>query len=159
MSRFRISIESDLAAVFVVSVLVRGVCEHLGMDSAETSSIEICAVEAVTNSIKHAYDCAHGREVCVELLYTQDRLRLVVQDDGVSMPDQHRRTLTTGSNVFGFDPADLDRIPECGMGLEIIRQAMDEISYSTIGGTNSLNMTKFLRKREPQGILACNAPS
>jgi anti-sigma regulatory factor (Ser/Thr protein kinase) len=37
-------------------------------------------------------------------------------------------------------------VPEGGMGIEIIRQAMDEASYSTNSGTNCLRLTKFLRR-------------
>jgi serine/threonine-protein kinase RsbW len=144
LSRFRIVIESDLAGVFVISAVVRGVCDRLGMDTAETSSVELCVVEAVTNCIKHAYGGAPDGEVCLEVCYTPERLDLEVRDQGASMPEEHRSKLQTGSGVFEFDPANLNGIPEGGMGLEIMRQLMDECAYWTEGATNCLKLTKLL---------------
>ena len=148
MSRLRIELESDLSGVFVVSAIVRSVCEHVGVDSTDASYLELCAVEAVTNAIKHAYGGEANGTVCLDISYSRDQLQMQVRDQGMSMPEEDRRRLQVGSGVFDFDPNDLDSIPESGMGLEIIRRTMDEASYSTEDGTNCLTLTKYLRSGE-----------
>jgi serine/threonine-protein kinase RsbW len=145
LSRFRITIDSDLGMLFVVSILMRGVCDHLGLNADDAASLELCAVEAATNAIKHAYRGAPGHEVSLEVFFTRDRLYVDVCDQGASMPEEQIGKLRTGSHVLEFDPEDLGAVPEGGMGLEIIRQAMDEASYSSNGGTNCIRLTKFLR--------------
>ncbi|MEO8128771.1 MAG: ATP-binding protein, partial [Bryobacteraceae bacterium] len=110
----------------------------------EAASLELCTVEAVTNAIKHAYGDTPGHEVSIELLLNNERLDVAVFDQGQSIPKEHLAKLSESSRVFEFDPSDLGAIPEGGMGLEIIRQEMDEVSYSTDNGTNCLRMTKFL---------------
>lgn len=144
MSRFRVILDTNLSELFLVSILVRGLCDHLGMDATQTASVEVCAVEAVTNAIKHAYGNTSGHEVWLDVATTPERLDLSIQDQGRSMPSEQRRRLMEGSRVFEFDSADIKSVPEGGMGLEIIRQQMDEASYSVHEGVNCLRLTKYV---------------
>jgi serine/threonine-protein kinase RsbW len=144
--RFRLIIDSTLSELFIISTLVRGVCDHLNADPAQAYAVELCAVEAVTNAIRHAYRGAPGHEVTLDLFFTPERLDLHVLDQGLSMPEAQISRLSTGSTVFEFDPDCLESIPEGGMGLEIIRHEMDETSYSTNGATNCLSLTKLLSR-------------
>ena len=70
------------------------------------------------------------------------------------MPEEQVRRLIQGSDVFAFDPSDLKSVPEGGMGLELMRQTMDQATYSTEGGTNCLRLTRFLR---PEGLREVHA--
>ena len=146
MSRLRITVDSDLADLFLVSLVIQGVCNHLGMEAEEASSLDLCVIEAATNVIKHAYRGTAGHDVSVEIGFTRERVDVAVRDQGVSMPEEQLRKLRDGSRVLEFDPANLEAVPEGGMGIEIIRRGMDEASYSTQGGTNCLRLTKFLRR-------------
>ena len=145
MSRFRLTLDSDLSDVFAVSAMVRGVCEHLAMDATRAYSVELCAVEAVTNSIRHAYGGAPGREVTLDVYFDHERLSLGILDSGVPMPQENIDQLVNGSGVFDFDPNNLDGLPEGGMGLEIMRQRMDEVVYSIGHEHNCLLLTIFLQ--------------
>jgi serine/threonine-protein kinase RsbW len=145
MSRFRLTIDSTLTQLFVISLVVRGVCFRLGMNAADTSSVDVSTMEAVTNAIKHAYIGAAGHEVSVEFSYTKKRVDLYVRDWGKSMPEEQAAKLRDGSRVLEFDPVDLPAVPEGGMGLQIIHQLMDEVAYSAEGGSNCLRLTKFVR--------------
>ena len=146
MSRLRIVVDSNLEELFLVSLTIRAICQYIGLDEAQTSELDLCAIEAATNAIKHAYHRESGHEVSVALSFDSDRLELEVCDAGASMPAEHRDRLRHDSGVLGFDPADLTGIPEGGMGLEIIRRTMDHAEYSSCGGQNCLRLTKFLRK-------------
>ena len=154
MGRFRLTIDSNLKNAFLISVFVRAVCDHLGMNRDDACSVDVCSVEAVTNVIKHAYLGAPGKEVSVEILATPERLDLYVRDQGQTMPEEHRAKLLTGSQILDFDPLNLEGVPEGGMGLPIIHQLMDEVAYATEGGTNCLRLTKFLQLGESLGARA-----
>ncbi|MCZ7603337.1 MAG: hypothetical protein M5R37_10725 [Melioribacteraceae bacterium] len=41
-----------------------------------------------------------------------------------------------------YDPEDIENLPEGGMGLYIIDQLMDEISYKVLDGVNIFSMKK-----------------
>ena len=144
LNGIRLTIESSLSKLFAVSVLVRGICEHLKTDSAVAHAVELCAVEAVSNAIRHAYGCVPGNEVILDINFTSDRLDLFVRDHGVTMPDHQIHRLKSASPTFGFDPRRIDTVPEGGMGLDIIRQEMDGVSYRTEDGYNCLQLTQFL---------------
>jgi serine/threonine-protein kinase RsbW len=159
MSRFRLVIESSLSEVFLISVVVRGVCRQLEVSAADTAALEVCAVEAVTNVIRHAYLGAREHELSVEFAISPGRLDLYVRDEGKSMPDEHAAKLRQGSRVLGFDPRDLRAVPEGGMGLQIIHELMDEAEYSREAGINCLRLTKFLRASEGAEALADAAHS
>ena len=97
------------------------------MDS-DQASVELCAVEAVTNAIKHAYRGAGGHEVSVEVSFTRERLDLDVRDQGMVCPRRKREAAAAPASLR-IRSVRLEAIPEGGMGLEIIRREMDETSY------------------------------
>lgn len=148
MGRFRLSIDSTLTSLFIVSTFVQAICERLGMTMADISAVEVCAVEAVTNAIMHAYLGAPGNEVSIEAVSSPGRLDLYVRDHGQTMPVEHATKLTEGSRVLDFDPIVLSSLPECGMGLQIIHQLMNEAVYSTENGENCLRITTFVTAAE-----------
>lgn len=106
--------------------------------------MELCAVEAVTNSIRHAYRNQPGNEVSVTLLIRDNRLEVEVADSGLAMLATQIARLSEGSSVLGFDPTDRASLPEGGMGLQIMHEVMDEVSYRSNGQMNLLRLTRVL---------------
>lgn len=151
MSRLRLTINSDLNDVFLVGLSVNKICEHLRMDSVEASRVELCAVEAVTNAIRHAYGNQSGNEVSVTLLVRDNRLELEVADTGLAMLAAQVARLSQGSDVLDFDPKDRTSLPEGGMGLQIMHEVMDKVSYRTEDQVNRLQLTRLLHGREQTG--------
>lgn len=144
LGRVCLTIDSKLDELFIISVLIRGICDHLHTNATQKYSLELCAVEAVTNVIKHAYRGIAGHQVSLDISYSPDRIDLQVCDEGLSMPQDQIDRLANGSPVFDFDPQCLLAIPEGGMGLALMRHEMDEISYSAQNGGNRLRLTKFI---------------
>jgi serine/threonine-protein kinase RsbW len=145
LSWLRFSFESSLDEIFLVSLVVNQVCSHMGLDEVLAYQIELCAVEAVTNAIRHAYRQHAGNEVTVLIRFDAARIDLEIRDRGQSMPPQYVERLRNGSKVLDFDPSDIAALPENGMGLQIIHEVMDETAYSSEGGGNCLRLTKLLR--------------
>ena len=144
MSRLRLTINSDLADVFLVGLAVNKICEYLRMSAEDAYQVELCAVEAVTNAIRHAYGNRTGNEVSVTVVVREKRLEVEVADTGLAMLAAQVSRLSLGSNVFDFDPNDRSSLPEGGMGLQIMREVMDEISYTTEDQVNRLRLTRCL---------------
>jgi anti-sigma regulatory factor (Ser/Thr protein kinase) len=46
--------------------------------------------------------------------------------------------------VLDFDPADVEHLPEGGMGLFIIHNVMDRVEYHRHGERNTFSMTRRL---------------
>ena len=147
MSWLRFSFDSCLDQIFLVSLVINGLCQHLGLDEVTTAEVEVSAVEGVTNVIRHAYHQRAGNQVDVLIRFDQERLELEITDRGDSMSSECVDRLRNGSNVLEFDLSNVQALPEGGMGLQIIHQAMDMTAYTSEGGINCLRLTKRLTRK------------
>jgi serine/threonine-protein kinase RsbW len=130
-------LNSRLEDVFLAGLAVRGICQYTPLDPSTVCQVELCVVEAVTNSVKHAYGGQAGCEVRLEVSLSADRIQFDVSDTGLPM-----KTLNTPDPVY--DRGDRDALPESGTGLFIIRSVMDRVSYSSEEcGRNVLRMIKL----------------
>lgn len=131
------SIDSCLEDVMLISLAIRGICRDILQDDEIPGQMELSVVEAVNNAIKHAYDGQSGNEVRAAVTLRPDRIIFSVSDSG--------RAMTAAEPMeLNVNPDDLENLPESGMGLMIIRAAMDQVDYSSQDGWNTLTMTKLL---------------
>ena len=140
--RITLAITSDLQNVPLIGQAIERLCSLASLADVESHQIALCVVEAVNNAIVHAYNREAEHEV--EVIFGQYPDRLIVQicDAGRTM-DPKRLERQTASPL-DFDPCCLERIPERGLGLAIIRKTMDEVTYTTSHGKNILTLTRFL---------------
>ena len=134
-----LTIDSRLDSVALVGVAARGVCQEAGFAPAEAAAIELCIVEAVSNSVRHAYRGEAGHAVTTRITLTAGGLEVRVLDEGSPVP-MARRT----PPYIDFDPSDPDSIPESGRGTFLIHEIMDHVEYAMEGTANVLLMTKAL---------------
>jgi serine/threonine-protein kinase RsbW len=133
------SIESKLSDVSLLGHAVRGVCACSPLDEESYGEMEVCVVEAVNNAIAHAYKHDNGFRVETSVTLHHDKIAFEISDCGKSMEDFAPRTLE-------FDPEDIGSIPENGMGLFIIETIMDEVTYRTENGRNTLSFCRYFRQ-------------
>ena len=133
-------IDSLLHNVSLVGGAVNSMCRSLSLPQVDAYQIELCVVEAVTNAIKHAYNNQPGFSIQINFAVYSDKLVITVCDEGRAMP-----ALVVPS--LDFDPADLEHLPEGGMGLFLIHRIMDEVTYVSQHGKNVLTMAKRLPPR------------
>ncbi|VFQ42949.1 ATP-binding protein [Desulfoluna butyratoxydans] len=129
------AIDSNLRDVSLIGLSINKICSQIPLSDVEVYQIEACVVEAINNTIEHAYKHTTGHRVEVDVDLYLDRIAFKVSDTGVSMDP-------AVSPSLDFDPEDLDKLPEGGMGLFIIHQVMDQVAYRTADGKNTLEMTK-----------------
>lgn len=135
----RIVIESKIENVFLVGLAVNKICSHLDLDDTEASRMEVCIVEAVTNSIRHSYRGAPGREVTLTVTVLEDRVEFQICDQGASIPPEKLE-----KPRLKFDPRDIKSLPEGGMGIYLMHQIMDDVRYVRGDGKNTLTLVKSL---------------
>ena len=131
-----LSIESKLCDVPLIGHAVRGVCACSPLGAEAYDAMEVCVVEAVNNAIVHAYRRQLGFQVEAEITLHQDRISFEISDFGTAIQEFAPRTLE-------FDPEELASIPESGMGLFIIETIMDEVSYRSENGRNTLCFSRY----------------
>jgi serine/threonine-protein kinase RsbW len=139
--RIKLVINSALEDVALVGMAINKVCSIVPLSEVEAYQAELCVVEACTNAIKHAYSHRSGHDVEVVVGMEIDRITFAISDTGSAMQKME-------TPVLDFDPANVESVPEGGMGLFIMHGVMDNVAYSTRDGKNTLSLTKFFASNE-----------
>ena len=132
-----LEIESRLENVPLVGLAVKEICSHF-LPGIDSHKMELCVVEACTNVIKHAYEGKEGERVRVLLTIFPDRVVFEVRDTGREMERRHLHAPPL--NLSGVN---VEELPEGGLGLQIIREFMDEVEYRSSKEGNILIVTKI----------------
>ncbi|MDT3740463.1 MAG: ATP-binding protein [Candidatus Kapabacteria bacterium] len=131
----KLIITSNFDNVSLIGVTVHQLCKYFYDDEAFASEIEIGIVEACNNVIEHSYLAKDNQDIEMSLKFFKDKLNIRLSDYGIFKDKRKKPKLD-------YDPDDIDNLPEGGMGLFLIYNIMDELSYSRSGGKNTLSMTK-----------------
>jgi inorganic pyrophosphatase len=132
----------------VVSLL----CIAAGFAPVQASQVEVGVVEAINNSIEHAYEGTPDRKVEIALDLFPNQLIIDVWDSGKSadkakMHADHRRAFEVSSDA-------VQDIPERGRGLAVIQDLMDSFEYTPGIERNRLRMTKWHGLTNPSSTVA-----
>lgn len=138
--KIKLVITSELHNVFLVGFITSKLCSLVPFSDIDSNMIELCVVEAVTNSIKHAYGGQEGNSIEISLTIYNDRIVCDVCDSGKSMDKNLVEDACDA--LLDFVPDDIASISEEGRGLPIIKTIMDNMTYKTGNGTNCLSMMK-----------------
>lgn len=136
----KLIIESKISQIQPLAKGVRGICSCATQDDLLLYHIELCLVEAVTNIINHAYHRVPGKSIVVDVAFDEDRLTIQLFDSG------DKSSIEKPKDQLDYDLNDITTLPESGMGLFIIYQIMDEVTFSESDGKNVLTMEKNLKK-------------
>jgi serine/threonine-protein kinase RsbW len=134
-------IDSRLDNLDLLGGAVSGIASVLGFAEVERYHLELCAVEAVTNSIRHAYHGAPGQPVRVQIVAGAERIELRIADLGTPVPEERRKPPPD----VEVDPAAPENIKEGGRGLFLMYTLMDEVSFALEDGWNIV----AFKKRRP----------
>lgn len=107
--------------------------EH-GFSARQIDDIQLAVDEACTNIIKHAYNYDASKKLTIELEFDTDQLIVILTDQGA------------GFNSGKYKKPDLKKQIEKkkrgGMGVYLIRNLMDEVTYTAKNKKNILRMSK-----------------
>ena len=133
----KLTIESRLDNVALIGMVLNRIGLEAGLGEQGAFEVEVCTVEAVTNSIKHAYGGQPGKLVEVQVELEPQCLTIRVSDNGRALPAprlRRRRWQIEAPN----------RLRESGRGLFIIHSLMDRVAYESKAGTNVMTLCRSL---------------
>lgn len=141
-----IEINSNLEEVAIVGQSCRSLAQSLHLNETKVYEVELAVVEAVTNCIEHAYNLESGNSILIKFEVSENDLIISIQDYGCyweNFKDQINK-----ESPFEFNPLDIDSLPEGGMGVALLFQLMDEVSYQREGNINTLKIKKKIARSE-----------
>jgi serine/threonine-protein kinase RsbW len=130
---------NDLAALTALAERVDAFGAEQRLPANVVNAVNVVLDEAVSNAINHGYDAGARGEIVVRLRRRADGVLVEVEDDGRPF------------DPLQAPPPDLtlplEQRPIGGLGIHLIRNLMDEVSYARVGGRNVLKMAKKLASR------------
>lgn len=136
MTERRTIVPSAAAQLPALNQFLQEFWSAFGLPAAEAFAFELALEEVFMNVVMHGSPAGPAPQVEVSLALVDGGLTLTVEDDGPP-----------------FDPlalpppdvaASLDERRIGGLGVHLVRQMMDAVSYSRAGARNRLSMTKHL---------------
>jgi anti-sigma regulatory factor (Ser/Thr protein kinase) len=134
---------SSPAHLPVIRAAVERMCDLLGMDSEAAGGVVLSVDEAMTNIIKHAYKGDASQPIDVVMT-------------PIGEPDPRALEICLSDRGRYVDPSeirsrDLDEVRPGGLGVHIIVECMDEVTYSPRdGGGTVLTMVKNLQSTDAE---------
>lgn len=105
------------------------------------ADVLLIAEEVVCNAIEHGFEAHRSHEIVIETAHTDSQLTIEFRDDGVAYNplDQPPPDLE----------ADIDERPIGGLGVHLVRELADEVTYERDGQHNVLRVVLHRSQQEP----------
>lgn len=132
-----IIITNDLSEINRVVNFTEKLGDSLQLPSSIIMSINLALEEAIANIIRHAYPPEEQHEIVLEITTSHQEITFLLIDNGQSFDP----FLTSDKGIS----LPLEQRFFDGVGIYLIRQSMDEISYQCSGKENRLLMKKKVK--------------
>lgn len=135
--RKELKLKNQMIELERVNQFIEEIAEELHLDMALQMNLNLVIEEMVVNVISYAYP--EGKTADIELLAESDgkELTFVLSDQGKEFDPTMRESADMDVN-----PAERDL---GGMGIYIVKNIMNEVSYQRLEGKNLLTMKKEIR--------------
>lgn len=130
-----LTLENNLEQVEVLATFVEELCEELGVGPALVFNLNLALEEAVTNVIMYAFPQEELHTFTLRARKEGAVLSFELQDGGAPF-DPTTEAPETDTTLSA------EERPIGGLGIFLIRQIMDTVSYRREDGCNILTMTK-----------------
>lgn len=133
-----ITLTNDIQQVPQLADFVDMVCEEVGMDMAVAIQMNLAMEEAVVNVMSYAYPADTVGDVTIEAVTIADQLQFTITDCGTPFDPTVKEDVDTTLSA--------EERPIGGLGIHLVRQLMDSITYERIDGKNVLTLRKKFDK-------------
>lgn len=132
-----ITLPNDIAAVPQLTSFVDNVCSRLNIDGSTVMQMNLALEEAVVNVMNYAYPKGTKGDVDIRALCDGAQMKFVLIDSGTPFdPTKHQTPdvqLSADERAVG------------GLGIFLVTQIMDNVSYERRNEKNILTLCKNLK--------------
>ncbi|MBP7339470.1 ATP-binding protein [Niveispirillum sp.] len=134
MADFVLVVDSQLEEIARLAEQVEEFCDSQDLPPKLCFQFNLCFDEVLTNIIQHGLGGAPGRTITVRMRTDDAAVTAEVEDDAPAFDPLQRAVPDI--------TADLDEREIGGLGVHLLRNMMDDVSYSRVGNHNRLCFTK-----------------
>ena len=137
MDRKQIILQNDIQQVPRLALFVDEVCETVGLDMATTMKLNLAIEEAVVNVMNYAYPQGTVGDIKIEAKGDNNLLEFIIIDCGSPFDPtaQQEADITLSA----------EERPIGGLGIHLVRQIMDDVTYDRKDNKNILTLRKKLK--------------
>ncbi|MBO7479547.1 MAG: SpoIIE family protein phosphatase [Bacteroidales bacterium] len=129
-------LHNDIQQIPQLASFVETIAAEMKIEQNMAMGLNLALEEAVTNVILYAYPPGSDGLVDIEAIMRKGQLDFIITDSGVPFdPTQKPEVDITAS---------LDERPIGGLGIHLVRQLMDSVSYRREDGKNILTLIKMI---------------
>lgn len=133
-----LTLDNDIQQIPQLASFVDAIAEEAGIDSSVAMPLNLALEEAVVNVMQYAYPAGTHGTVTIEAVFNKEQLRFILSDAGTPFDPTAKEdvdiSLEVGNREIG------------GLGIHLIRQIMDDISYEYKDGKNVLTLYKKINR-------------
>jgi len=123
-----------------MSLWLNEAIREIGLSDELQFNFDLCANEAVTNIISYAYPEIGMHKISLQMNSAGGLVWLEIEDDGIPFnplkKPQHKQ------------PASLEEARIGGLGVDLIRNFMEECTYTRRNGKNVLKMIAHISRQQ-----------
>ena len=131
---FRITFDNDISQIPQLEGFIEKVQEATGIDSSLAMGLNLALEEAVTNVMMYAYPKGEHGNANLKAIIKEGAIEFVLWDKGIpfdpTAAPKADTTLSVEERAIG------------GLGIHLVRNIMDSVSYENKNGMNILTMIK-----------------
>ena len=126
-----LSLPSSMRHVYLLDVVVTEILKDSGFAEEIQEQINLAAIEAGTNAIKHGNKEDPSKKAMMQFLLDEDKLAIIIEDEGEGF--------TRKEVADPLDPENL--LKSSGRGLFLMEACMDSVTYEANG--TIIKMVKY----------------
>ncbi|WP_240442697.1 ATP-binding protein [Yersinia sp. IP36721] len=141
----KICLPASLSSLLVLHEKLIQFIHPLEIDSSSSYAMELALNEAFINIVKHGVNYDSTQNITIIMQYDNNQLAVTLQDKGKPIPTEFLQNKSGLSHMPELLAP--DSWPENGMGLMMMFNAVDDISYTVKEGVNYLSLIKRIEEK------------
>ena len=129
-----LQMKNDIHDVTKFSTFMKSVVEKSGIEKSLGRQLRLAVEEAVVNVINYAYPIGQEGDIEIRIMCNGETLKTVIIDSGVAFDPTLQEKVDTSLSVEDRQIG--------GLGILLVRELMDTISYEREKGKNILTLIK-----------------
>ena len=129
-----LTLHNDIRQISLLPGFLEEATRDMDIDPSVTTQLNLALEEAVANVISYAYPEGTDGTVDIDAKRDGNSLSFVISDSGKAFDPTARESVDISAGV--------DERPVGGLGIHLIREIMDTVSYERREGKNILTITK-----------------
>ena len=133
-----ITLTNDIKEISKLNKFVTDICQAENLPAGFIAEIKLAIEEVVVNCINYAYDKNEKGSITVSLKFQPKEMLVEIKDNGKEFDPTFEKDVDLES--------DLDQRQIGGLGLFLVKQLTDTVTYRRAGNFNILSLTKIYDK-------------